>query len=189
MTNYFLNMNKLNIKWAIIVAMILIAAAFRILPHLPNATPVAAMGLFAAAYLRQSWQAYLVPFFAMIVSDIYVYSQNDYSTYSMNSMLFNSFFTYIAFGLSIFMGQKLLQKVNFKNVIVSSLLGSLLFFVVSNVGVFAEGMLYPKTFAGLFDCFFNAIPFYKNTWVGDLTYSAILFGTYELVKMKNPVLA
>jgi hypothetical protein len=182
-------MNKLNIKWTIIVAMILVAAAFRILPHFPNATPVAAMGLFAAAYLRQSWQAFLIPFFAMIVSDIYVYSQNDFATYPLNSMLFNSFFTYIAFGLAIFMGQKLLKKVNVKNVIVSTLLGSLIFFVVSNLGVFAEGILYPKTFAGLFDCFFNAIPFYKNTWVGDLAYSAILFGTFELVKMKMPVLA
>jgi hypothetical protein len=82
-----------------------------------------------------------------------------------------------------------LKKVNVKNVIVSTLLGSLIFFVVSNLGVFAEGILYPKTFAGLFDCFFNAIPFYKNTWVGDLAYSAILFGTFELVKMKMPVLA
>jgi hypothetical protein len=182
-------MNKINTKLAIVVAMILIAASFRILPHLPNATPIAAIGLFAAAYLKNRWQAFLIPFAAMILSDFYIYANNDMSVYPLTSMLFNSFFTYIAFGLSIFAGQKILQKVSFGRVIAGTLCGSMIFFLVSNVGVFCEGLLYPKTFDGLIACFYNAIPFYKNTWVGDLAYSLVLFGTYELVKMRAPQVA
>jgi uncharacterized protein DUF6580 len=50
------------------------------------------------------------------------------------------------------------------------------FFGVTNFGVWAFGSLFPKTAAGLLACYVAAIPFFKNTLVGDAIYTAVLFG-------------
>jgi hypothetical protein len=69
--------------------------------------------------------------------------------------------------------------------------GSALFFLVTNGAVWltAEGSIYPKTLAGLIQCYTMGLPFYKNTLLGDLTWSTVLFGGYELMRLRIPKLA
>jgi len=64
-------------------------------------------------------------------------------------------------------------------VVTASLFASAVFFFVSNFSTWAETTLYPKTAAGLMACYVAGLPFLKNTVMGDLFFSTVLFGTYE----------
>src|SRR5689334_15212272 len=59
-----------NLRAATLVAMIVAAAATRIIPHPWNFTAVGAMCLFGGAYFRRRWQAFFVPLAALVLSDI-----------------------------------------------------------------------------------------------------------------------
>ena len=70
----------------------------------------------------------------------------------------------------------------------AALSASLLFFVVTNFGVWLAGGLYPATGAGLVSAFVAAIPFFGNTLAGDLIYTGLLFGGFALAEQWFPVL-
>ena len=65
---------------------------------------------------------------------------------------------------------------------------SLLFFVVVDFGIWLMGDMYPRTFAGLVTCYTAALPFLRNQMVGDLLYTAVLFGGFALLERQFPVL-
>jgi hypothetical protein len=65
---------------------------------------------------------------------------------------------------------------------------SLLFFVLTNLGVWAFGHMYPKTAAGLIACYTAALPFFRNTLEGDLLYTLVLFGGFALLERRFAVL-
>jgi hypothetical protein len=76
---------------------------------------------------------------------------------------------------------RFLRKISPSRVFGASLGASVFFFVVTNFAVWVEGWLYPATTQGLINCYYNALPFFRNTLLGDLVFSAALFGTYALV--------
>ena len=88
----------------------------------------------------------------------------------------------------VIIGMILLRKVNLPRVIGSSLLASLAFFLISNFGVWLSDHDYPINAAGLLLCYEMAIPFFKNTLMGDLVYSAVLFGGFEFALSRVPQL-
>ena len=55
----------------------------------------------------------------------------------------------------------------------ATVLGLCVFFVVTNTACWA--LWYPRTLAGLVTCYVAAIPFFKNTVLGDSLYTAGLF--------------
>jgi hypothetical protein len=85
-------------------------------------------------------------------------------------------------------GYFFLKKVNFKNVFITSISSSLLFFVITNFGVWLSGSIYSLDFQGLITCYVMAIPFYKGTVLGFICYSSLLFGILEFSKYKFQVL-
>jgi len=85
-------------------------------------------------------------------------------------------------------GYFLLKKITLKKVLMSSIGSSLIFFVITNFGVWASGSMYPLNVNGLISCFVLAIPFYKGTLLGFLFYSSFLFGVFEMSKLnKKPI--
>jgi hypothetical protein len=58
---------------------------------------------------------------------------------------------------------------------------STLFFLVSNLGYFAAGFN-GYTFSGLVKTYVDAIPFFRNTFTGDLLGGSVLFGMYFLAQ-------
>jgi hypothetical protein len=89
---------------------------------------------------------------------------------------------YGSFILAVFIGFWIKNHKSPKNIIFASLSCSILFFVITNFAVWAFGGLYPKTIEGLSESYFLAIPFFRNTVMGDLFYSGVFFGGYEFVK-------
>ena len=86
------------------------------------------------------------------------------------------------------MGRISLKKINPKKIGLSSIAGSVIFFVVTNFGVWIMSAMYAKSFAGLIQCYSLAIPFFGGTLLGDLVYSTVLFYSYSLAFSKDAIL-
>jgi hypothetical protein len=93
-------------------------------------------------------------------------------------------FTWGSFIAVAAIGMLLRRRSGAGAVLWGSLAGSILFFLVTNFGVFLYGGLYPRTADGLRDCYVMALPFFRNAIAGDLFYAAALFGTYALVRAR-----
>jgi len=149
---------------------VLVAAILRLVPHAPNFAPIGAMALFGGAYLGRK-SAIALPLLAMFFSDVFI----GFDSVSSRLTVYGSF---AAIGL---VGMWLRNHRSFQNVVLAALGSSLLFFVITNFGVWAFGTIYPKTAAGLAACFIAAIPFFRNTLAGDLFYTGVFFGGFELI--------
>ncbi len=163
--------------------MILVAAATRFLPHYPNVTALGAMGLFGAAYYKKSLlPALLIPFVALWMSDL-VLNNIVYGQYFDSFAWFTpgGLWIYLGFAAIVLVGKGLLNKISLGRLFGASLSASLVFFLLSNFGVWMSGTMYPLTFGGLIACYTAGLPFFLNTIVGDLFYVMLFFGAYELV--------
>jgi hypothetical protein len=150
------------------------AAALRLVPHPPNFSPIDAMALFSGAYLGRRWIAFAAPLAALLLSDLVL------GFYS--GMLFQ----YAAVILIVLLGVAALSRVTVARLVVGALASSVLFFAVSNFGVWAASGMYTHTLAGLSACYVAAIPFFQNTVAGDLFYAALLFGGFTLAEHLVP---
>jgi len=163
-------MNKANFKnFFSPMLVILIAVLMRLLPHLPNFTPIAAMALFGGVYLNKRY-AFIIPLTAMFASDIFLGFHQAMP------------YVYGSFILAGMIGLWLKKHKSAKNIICASLISSILFFLITNFGVWAAGW-YPKTLNGLLESYLMGIPFFKDTVFGDLVYSGMFFGGYEMMQV------
>jgi len=155
----------------IISALIIVAALSRLIPHPPNFTPVGGIALFGAAYFTKKYWAFIIPFIGLWASDL-ILNNIVYAQYFDGFVLFsNSFYwTVAAFAaiLLILSNTKLLKEIKPMNLLGSSIIASVIFFLVSNFGSWMSGIIYPKTVAGLIACYTAGIPFFWNTLAGDL---------------------
>ncbi|MFI5252301.1 MAG: DUF6580 family putative transport protein [Bacteroidota bacterium] len=156
--------------------LILFAALSRLLPHPANVAPITALALFGGVYLDKK-HTFIVPIVAMLISDYFI------GFYSRWMWVYGSF---IAIG---FIGLWLRSHKEIIPIIGASMAGSLLFFVVTNFGVWVSSQVtYTHDFAGLISCYVAAIPFFRNTLAGDLVYVGGLFGIYELARKYVPAM-
>ena len=181
-------MNKINISYVVIISLILFASFSRIIPHMPNFTPVGAMALFGGAHLKNRYHAFLIPISSLWVSDL-ILNNFIFSFYSDFTWFYPGFlWQYTSFILIIIIGYLFLKKLNFKNVFITTVLSSLLFFIITNFGVWISGSMYTLDFQGLITCYTMALPFFKGTLLGFMCYSAFLFGVLEFSKHKFEIL-
>ena len=153
-----------------VVVLILLAVASRLLPHPPNFAPVAAIGLFAGSVFsrRAGW---LVPFAALLLSDLVI------GFYHPVSMLWN----YLGFAACLLLGSGLVgNRRTVVRLAGATLASSIAFFGLSNLGMWMSGY-YPRTLAGLAECYVAALPFFRNTLASDALYTAALFGAWALL--------
>ena len=164
---------------------IVLAAISRILPHPPNFTPIAAMALFGGACFTDKRFAFIVPLLAMFISDCILGFHN------------TIIYVYASFVLITIIGIYIRHNAKAGNIILASLISSILFFAITNFGVWAAGG-FAMGMKGLLSTYFIAIPFFNhsvfgsffaNTIMGDLFYCGILFGSFYLAKAKFPKLA
>src|SRR5438270_2625742 len=160
----------------VLVGMILAAAASRLIPHPPNVASITAVALFGGAYLSDKRLAFLVPVAALFLSDLVL------GLYSHMEVIYGSFILVVCVGLM------LRRKRTPLRIAGAALSSSIIFFVITNFGVWAFGSLYPTTMAGLATCYVAAIPFFQNTLVGDALYTAVLFGGFALAERWIPAL-
>ncbi len=162
-----------RVRFLVLLGMMAAAAASRLLPHPPNMTPIAAMALLGGACFVDRRAALAVPLGAMLASDIALGLLDDDLSLVFGPMLV---VVYGCFALIVCLGFLLRGRRRPLRVASATLASSVLFFVVTNLGVWALGALYPRTSAGLVACFVAAIPFFRNTLAGDAAFALALFG-------------
>ncbi len=152
-----------------LIALALIASGIvlRIIPHTANFAPVGAIALFGGAVLSARY-ALWVPLLIMVISDLFLGFHG------------TVLFTWGGFVLVGMFGMFLRDRSNAERVPLGALGSALIFFIVSNFGVWVEGKLYPHTLQGLADCFVAAIPFLRTSLIADLLFATALFGAYAL---------
>lgn len=162
-------------KWELGILLVVLAAialAVRVLPHPANFTPMAAIALFAGYYLPKKW-AVILPVTVLLVSDLLL------GFYEWKLMLV----VYGCFALTGLVGARIKKSQSVLTVATSALLVSLNFFILTNLAVWAFSSWYDHTWLGLAQCFAMAVPFFRNTLLGDLFFVGVLFGSYELIKI------
>lgn len=156
-------MKEMKKETILIGSLIVLAVASRLLPHPPNFAPITGIALFAATKFQNRFLALLLPLFCLLVTDLFL------------GLSWINLFVYASFAMISYLGMKS-ESIRISTVLSSSVL----FFVVSNFGVWL--LYYPKTLAGLTSCFTLAIPFFTNTLSGDLVYTAVLFYSFSAIK-------
>jgi hypothetical protein len=152
-------------------SIILIAALSRLLPHPPNVVPIAAMALAGGLYFERKF-ALLIPMLALFLSDCLI---GFHATVP---------FVYGGFLVTGLIGMWLQSHKKIGFIAGGTLLSSVLFFIVTNFGVWLTGggWYYPRTLGGLAECYTLAIPFFRNSLIGDIGYTAVLLGVFELME-------
>jgi len=157
-----------------LVTAIFVAAAMRLVPHPPNFSPIAAMALFSGAYLPKRALAFVAPFAALLLSDAVL---GFYA--GMN-------FVYLSFALTVLIGWAIGSRKTPLTIAAAAVASSVLFFVLTNFGMWLFSGLYPLTGAGLVACYVAATPFFQNTLAGDLLFTALLFGGFAMLERMVP---
>jgi hypothetical protein len=171
----------------VLAGMIVLAALTRVLPHPPNFSPVEAIALFGGAYFAARHWAVLVPLLAMLASDVALalIQGGVYMDYFLG---LGFWLVYATIALTTLLGFGLRGRVTGGRVLGYSLVASVIFFLVTNFGVWAGGTMYPKTIDGLAMAYAAGIPFFQWTVLGTLSYSALLFGGFALLRRRVPAL-
>ncbi|MBI5416125.1 MAG: hypothetical protein HZA29_04850 [Candidatus Omnitrophica bacterium] len=138
----------------------------RLVVHLPNFTPVIALALFGGVYLKKN-QAIVLPVLMMMVADVFL---------GLHDTIL---FTWGAVAVVAVLGLWARKNKSVVTIAGSSLLSAVLFFLITNFGVWLVSGMYAHTPAGLWECFVLAVPFFGNTLSSTVIYTAVLFGAYE----------
>ena len=166
----------MNTKVLLIASIIFLVSLTRLVPHLPNFTPILALALFGGAYLPSKKTAFLIPISAMFLSDLILgFHSQVYAVYGCILIL-------------SFLGRTIQNKINIRNLIITGISGSLIFFIVTNFSVWLGDNLYPLTLNGLIQCYVMAIPFFHNTLISTFIFLTILFTGYSFAEKKYQVL-
>lgn len=147
--------------------LIILGIMMRLVPHAANMAPIAAISLFAGAYLNKKIVPW-VPLAIMVVTDLII---------GMHDTVLYVWGAFVVVG---FIGMWLKERRSAGNILGATVASALIFFVITNFGVWVAW--YPHTFQGFVDCYIKAVPFLRNTLVSNILFGAVLFGGYELLR-------
>lgn len=153
------------------VLFILFAALTRIIPHPWNFTAISAMALFSGNKNKNLLTAILLPWISLFLTDLYL---------GFHSTMI---YVYVSVAMITYLAQKNQMRKN-QDYLVNSVISSLIFFLVTNFGVWYSTGFYTLDLKGLTECFILAIPFFKNQIFGDLFYTGLLFFAFHFVSIK-----
>lgn len=166
----------------VLAGMILIAVGERLVVHfvpglIPyNFTPVEAIALFGGAFFSDRRLAVLVPLAAMLLADLVI------GLHVLIPVVYG------CIALTALAAGGLRNRASVPRVAGYGVASATLFFIVTNFAVWGTSGMYPLTGTGLAACFVAGIPFYPGTLAGTLVWSALLFGGFEFMRRRWPML-
>ncbi len=143
----------------------------RFLTRLPNVVPVGALALWSGVYLSKK-SSLILPLAVMFLSDALI---GFYDPRLMISV-------YGSIALISVLGWRLKAGKNPYTIVLSSLFGSVAFFIITNTAVWLFSAWYPHDIRGLLWTYVMGMPFFRNTLLGDIFYNAVFFSAYALVR-------
>ncbi len=169
-------------------ALVIVASLYRVIPRPVNFAPHIAMAFFAGAVIKDKKWAFALPIFSMFLSDLLYQVLFNYGISSTPGFYEGQWQNYLLFAGITVIGF-LIKKINVLNVLAASIAAPTAFFIFSNFVVWAgwqgtRGLNRPKTFNGLMMCYNDALPFYGNSVMACVLFSAVFFGGYVLLRKK-----
>lgn len=170
------NSKESSLEQGIALSLLAFGIVLRLLPHPPNFAPISAIALFGGVHLKKPY-AIVLPLLSMFASDMLGEALGLFPGFHRTMPA-----VYGSFALVGLIGLLIRKHKSVVTIAGGALAASILFFLVTNFAVWQEGILYPRTWSGLAAAYFAGLPFLRNTVLGDLFYTGILFGTYELAR-------
>ena len=156
---------KLSNRDVFSFSLIFILAASRLIPHPPNFTPIIAMAILSSFLFKNLYFSLFITMSSMLFSDLFL------------GFYPNMISVYFSLFLIIFIFFRINTRIKLKNLFIFSFFGSLIFFLISNFGVWLLGNMYEKNLSGLIYCYFLALPFFLNTLLSTLFFTYLAFIT------------
>ena len=157
------------------ISIILVLVFSRLIPHPPNFTPIIAVSIMSGLLFRNFYLSLIVLLISMLLSDIII----GFHT--------NMIFVYLSLFLVCYISYAKVIKFNYKNLFIYSFLGSMVFFLISNFGVWLSGNLYTPDLNGLINCYILAIPFFTNTLISTVFFSYIAYSVTSIYEKKSHI--
>jgi hypothetical protein len=154
---------------SIALALVLFGACMRLFPHMPNMTPLTAIAIVGARYLRTRY-AIMLPVVALALSDFVI------GGYELPIML-ATYGSFLAIGMLAY-----LMRAHGPALAATVLTAPSLFFIITNAAVWAWSPWYEKSAAGLLYAYELGLPFFKLMLMGDIAYTMLLVGVFEVVR-------
>lgn len=149
--------------------LLLLGAVARFLPHPANFAPIGALGIFAGLYAKNWRQGIALPLTARLISDALI---GFFSPGVMASV-------YSATLFGTLLGMWIKKRKTVFTVAGATVIGAVVFFLLTNFAVWLFDGLYPSNLPGLLKSYTMALPFFRNSLLGDLFYTGVLVGGYE----------
>ena len=140
----------------------------RLIPHEPNFTPILSISILGYLFSKILWLKVLIVLGSMFFSDLIIGVHD--------------FIIYVYFSLML-----LIIISNNKNYIYMIFLGPLIFFIITNFGVWLSSAYYTKNIDGLIECFYMAIPFFKNTILSTFFYCILILLTKNFYQIQKKI--
>jgi hypothetical protein len=182
----------MNVRTLALTAVIILAAMFRFIPGLPpNFKPISAMLIFGVIRYSNRSVSLTLPVLLVLATDVvqqilYHFGHTVKPGFYPGMEWVYGAYVVMALLASFFRGTK-----SPGSIAGVTLVGAFIFFVLSNFGYWLVGdldNLYPKTPAGLLECYVAAIPFFWKSFIGDAVFALVLFGGWQLAEMYVPAL-
>src|SRR5215469_2826136 len=154
---------------------LLFAVAVRFMPHPMAFTPVGAALLFFGS--RVSHNRMWIPLVLLAGSDVVLTTLVYRYPFS-----WDHFVTWAWYAAILWLGSTLKENAGAIRILVTTLASSVSFFLISNFAVWAAWDMYPRTFSGLMTCYDAGLPFFRHAVVGDLLFTAVMFGAPVLAQ-------
>ena len=189
-----MQLQKIHLRFAVVLAIILVIAGIRLLNNfsthitpLANYSPLGAMALFGGAYFKGRIQPYIIPLLVLLMSDFILFL-TVHKSYG-NGFLYDGWYwvygSYVLMGVA---GKMIIRKISVRNIAMAIFVSVFIHWVISDFGMWQSSNLYPYTSRGLADCLTAAIPFELRLLTATIVYSTIMFGTFEWLRKRYPVL-
>lgn len=167
-------------RFIVLSLLVIAAASTRALPylfsHMWNFTAIGALAIFAGAQFNNRSLAFIMPLAAMAFSDIFIGS-------GFSLLVYSGFTAMVACGFLM------RNKLNVINVVLASFISASVFYLITNFAFFYPATMYPHNVSGILTSYAAALPFFRNMFIGNLVFSAILFSSFYLLAKKIPALA
>ncbi|MFT4752961.1 MAG: hypothetical protein ACI85Q_000497 [Salibacteraceae bacterium] len=179
-------LSKMNPKISVIFLAVFAVAMTRLIPHWPNVTAVAAIAIFGGATLKNSFSAVIIPLTAIFFSDLII-NNTFYSAYYEGFVLFgdSAAWIYSAFILMTVIAHFSIKSFKSAPIVSTTLISTLLFFVLTNIGAWLSSPFYTQDVAGLILAFEAGLPFVLNSLLGNLFFVGLFFYGYSVVTEKK----
>lgn len=180
-------MDKKVLRNYLAIALItLVVLLGKLIPHLPNFSPMQSMALLGGAYITRKYLAYILPIVLIYVTD-FVLNNTIYRIYypDHEGLVFFSDYMLVVLPsilLIVALGQFFLKRFKTEKLILTALAGSVLFFLITNFGAWiSPTSIYSKNIAGLLQSYIAGIPFFRASVLSTLLFTLLSFGGIEVL--------